>query len=290
MTKPSPALSSGVVWGERKPVGHRLRARFELIRTRTARRSGQSNPPRLFVLGNQKSGTTVVADACARLLDETCQQDFPLERFHPTYHLISPRSRFYIDTVIERNLRCFTRGVVKEPGLTAHFQPLRVRYPTASFLFVVRDPIENIRSVLDRLGLVGPDGIVPQPVAYPWLSICFNLDLGEEMPSHLDLDEMVARMARRWTYLVSIARRACEAGQAQLVRYEDFVRQPGPVLQQALEASGLIDVPVGVEDLLGRQHQHRGAHRGRGGTILARWTEQISVETRTEAARLGYRL
>jgi hypothetical protein len=108
------------------------------------------NPRPIFVLGNQKSGTTAIAALFARLSGQTVTLDLFREVWWPTYQGI-PSGDVSFDAFVARNRWGFSRDIVKEPNLTLFPDALAERFPEARTIFVVRDPRDNIRSLLNRL-------------------------------------------------------------------------------------------------------------------------------------------
>ncbi|GLR63062.1 sulfotransferase [Marinospirillum insulare] len=49
----------------------------------------------------------------------------------------------------------FCNDIVKEPGLTFEYYDLKRCFPNAKFVIIVREPKDNIRSILDRLKIPG---------------------------------------------------------------------------------------------------------------------------------------
>lgn len=112
-------------------------------------------PNPVFILGNHKSGTTAIA----ALLAEATQFPVTLDlkraihdealQLRLKYGLQSFQS-FLKDYRIE-----FSRKIIKEPILTIFSKELLNHFPDARFVYIVRDPRDNIRSILNRLRIPG---------------------------------------------------------------------------------------------------------------------------------------
>jgi Sulfotransferase family len=107
------------------------------------------HPHPIFVLGNQKSGTTAIAALLGRAAGLSLTIDLQRENRKPTYHLPG-QNELALEKFIENNRLAFSREIVKEPNLTFLFPRLIKRFPESRFVFIVRDPRDNIRSMLDR--------------------------------------------------------------------------------------------------------------------------------------------
>jgi len=108
----------------------------------------------VFVLGNQKSGTTAIAALLGLATGEPATLDLRRETRHDFYRRITS-GEVHFDRLVRRNALDFSRRIVKEPNLTLFYPQLRRRFPAARFAFVLRDPRDNIRSILDRVELPG---------------------------------------------------------------------------------------------------------------------------------------
>ncbi|NEP45581.1 MAG: hypothetical protein F6K35_42755, partial [Okeania sp. SIO2H7] len=122
---------------------------FEL-QTRTAK----INPQPILVLGNQKSGTSAIAALLAEMTDLSVTIDLRKEIPNPTYDKII-KGELTFSEFVQLNKLDFSRDIVKEPNLTLLDRELAEYFPNSDFVFVIRDPRDNIRSILNRLQLPG---------------------------------------------------------------------------------------------------------------------------------------
>jgi hypothetical protein len=105
----------------------------------------------VFVLGNQKSGTTAIAvllgqhTGLSTSLGLTTQHSGRVVDIH--------RGNAPIDALVQENELEFSRDLIKDSNLTFLYRYLRDRFPEARFAMVVRDPRANVRSILDRLSI-----------------------------------------------------------------------------------------------------------------------------------------
>lgn len=171
--------------------------------------------PLVFLLGNQKSGTTAIAALLAECTGLACTLDMRAFTVEEQDRLASGSLAF--ESFVRSHAFEFSRPLVKEPALTFLADELRAAFPASRFVFILRDPRENIRSILNRLKLSGiPDRPEPSgPVPEGWRRVLDNRWLG--IPS----DHYIESMAERW----NLALRAYESAPEEtvLVRYEDFL-------------------------------------------------------------------
>jgi hypothetical protein len=199
------------------PIRDNIRAAparaLRAIQSLTAR----PHPAPIFVLGHQKSGTSAVAGLLGELTGCSVAIDFLNEDRWPTYaKVVSGEMPF--ERFVRRNRLDFSRKIVKEPNLTFFYPQLAERFPAARFVMVVRDPRTNAKSVLDRLGLPGDWGSIPEEqvraLRHGW-NLMFD-------PSWLGLeaDNYVELLAQRWNLCADVYLDRPEA--MRLVRFEDF--------------------------------------------------------------------
>ena len=134
----------------------RRRARLGSLRLRRGVRGLAARPREapVFVLGHQKSGTSAVAALLAELTGSSAAIDLFEETRNPVIDRVV-RGEMSLERYLRRNRLDFSRLIVKEASLTFLYPQLAARFPGARFVFVVREPLANLKSVLDRLGLPG---------------------------------------------------------------------------------------------------------------------------------------
>lgn len=211
------------------------------------------HPAPVFMLGNQKSGTTAIAALLGRATGLPASLDLRRETRNDFWPRVT-RGEVPFDRLLRRNGRDFSRPIVKEPNLTFFTAELRERFPSARFAFVLRDPRDNARSILDRVGLPGDlpalDGRHQAQVDPGFALVLDGRWLGIEAGPHY-----VDRLAERWNACLAVYER--EAHAMALLRYEDFVAdKPGAVERLARELD--LSVRHDVSPHVDRQYQMRG--------------------------------
>lgn len=167
----------------------------------------------IIVLGNQKTGSTAIAALLARSGRLSFRQDVPPAW---TCEPALVRGDLSLAQFVQDQRYYFRKDVVKENALTFCLDQLRRLLPTARFVFTIREPVQNVRSILDRVGLPGRlrrlDRIdAPSPAWHRVLDIRW---LGE------DVDELIASLARRWVLTAEQVFPLRDG--VQLIKYEDF--------------------------------------------------------------------
>lgn len=238
------------------PVPKAVReARRALLRLAGRVRSPRICAAPVFVLGIQKAGTSAIA----ALLGTHCGMKSTIDLREEIgdqliYRVRSGRAT--IDQLVEKNAWDFANPIIKHPNLTFVYPQLRERFPTARFVFVVRHPHDNIRSILDRLSLSGDRlRLVPadwSKMSPAWRLILSGEGLGQSHESHIDA------LADRWNIAASVY--LADPPGMTLVRYEDFVADKVGVIARLASSSGLV-ATTDIAHLVDRQFQPPGAHR-----------------------------
>ena len=175
----------------------------------------------IFILGNEKSGTTVIADLLAKACNYSVTLDIP-PIWNPIQLDIHNNKRKLRD-LIQKNKYYFGAKVIKEPVLTFEYPQLKSLYPRAKFILIVRDPRDNIRSILNRLSIAGNltafnlDNLLgKQKFKESWTTVIDNRWLGIEFTHYIE------SMASRWCHIVDLYLN--NPDDILLMRYEDFTQ------------------------------------------------------------------
>ena len=191
----------------------------------------------IFILGNQKSGTSAIAGLLAELTNSSVSIDLRKDVWDPKFHEIL-QGEISFQKFLDRHRVDFSKDIVKEPNLTFLYQELLQKFPNSKFIFVIRDPRDNIKSILNRLSIPGNlkiltseyMGVIPQS----WKSILQNKGLKIE---NSDFTNYIESLANRWNLASNIllknsgkvSDRICEnklkPGSIAFIRYEDFTEQ-----------------------------------------------------------------
>lgn len=241
----------------RLPRPIRLAGRCTLAAVHYARQAWRSrgatiHPAPVFVLGNQKCGTTVIAALLGARTGQAVSLDLRFEIAWPTAHRVYA-GELPFDKFLRLHRLDFSRPIVKEPSLTLLFPQLAQRFPQSQFIFVVRDPRDNIRSILDRLDLPGnlPDlgRADRRRLSRGWDVIFAGRGLGLEGENYVDL------LAARWNRMVDIYLE--HRARFTLMRYEDFLRDKTAAIDGLVAAVGLQPVQD-IADKTDMPYQRRG--------------------------------
>ena len=233
-------------WHTRRPkLRKRLRNGLDRLRFRP-------HPAPVIVLGNQKSGTSAIAHLLADCAGLTKTIDiaelWPLARGLRAGELD-------LGSVVARHPRPFSSELIKEPNLTFVYGDLKRVFPAARFLFVNRDPRENLRSFLQRTGVPGdlerydPAG---WDVPESWRGAFDPRAWGSRREHYVEL------LAERWNLAADVWLE--HPDEMQLLRYEDFLADKRGSIEAAARALDL-SIERDVSDRVDRAFQPAGKRR-----------------------------
>jgi len=216
--------------------------------------TAQINPVPIFVIGNQKSGTSAIAVLLAELTRLSLSMDLEREYLSRSQSYIRmKRGELSFETFLARNRLSFSRDIVKEANLTIFFNELAEHFPASRFVYVLRDPRDNIRSILDRLNLRGDLWQLGQDhyrkLTRGWDTVLDGTWLGLRGENYIEM------LARRWNFMVDVYLKNRE--RIFLVRYEEFVRDKVGVIELLAQRLGLVEAN-GISDKVDVQFQPKG--------------------------------
>ena len=202
-------------------------------------RHAQINSAPIFVLGNQKSGTSAIAALLAEMTGLSVSIDLIKEDLyrHQTY----PRIRtgeISFSEFLAMNRLSFSRDIVKEANLTIFYDELITHFPQSKFVFIVRDPRDNIRSQLNLMGIPGDFAQLSSKhlknLPRGWDIIIDGRWLGLKGENYIEI------LAARWNFMVDVYLNNMD--QIILVRYEDFVKDKAGEIARLVRVLGLTQV------------------------------------------------
>ncbi|MCB9297343.1 MAG: sulfotransferase domain-containing protein [Lewinellaceae bacterium] len=175
----------------------------------------EENP--IIILGNQKSGTTAIA----KLIGLASGQDVQLDieaLWEPNCRRIL-EGELSLGEAIRKNKRFFSSPILKEPNFSLLFPQLEQFYDDPAFLLIVRDPRDNIRSILNRLDLPGDRVRLSsrdfRSVNRHWRALFDASRYGSDRSQYIEV------LAARWNYCADIFLR--NQKKVLVFRYEDFL-------------------------------------------------------------------
>lgn len=226
-----------------------VRAALGSVRRRL--RPPQRTTPRLVVLGHQKSGTSAIAALVARRAGLTVSIDIAALWGRDGVGFLTGREP--LSQVVRAHPDGFDCQVLKEPNLTFQADQVRAQWPDARWLFVVRDPRETLRSMLQRNGLPGHqrallDGQLDHPDAR-WMLLEPELWGAEPDATYIEV------AAHRWCLAADAWHRHRHS--AELVQFESFLADKHGTIDRIVDALGLTRAHP-ISDAVDRPYQPPG--------------------------------
>ena len=214
--------------------------------------AGKPNPHPLLVYGNQKSGTSAVAALLAEATGKSVTLDL----------LTMPRSLKATEKAISKKIPVvdfinahkfeFSREIVKEPGLTMLFDELDTFYNHPPAVFVIRDPRDNIRSILNKLGLPGN---LPETPDLSSLKEAWRKNINHYGRIPEGVRHYIEKMAWRWNDFATTARKCHD--KVVLIQYEDFIKDKKKCIEELAGRLGFA-VVNDISSRMDRQFQPKG--------------------------------
>lgn len=217
---------------------------------------------RVLVLGHQKTGTTAIASLLGKVsgLDVSIDPLFQIDRGKGEVVEKLFEHPDMLRMLCKRHPNLFGRCIVKDPDLTFIIPSVQKCYRNARFLFVVRDPRDTIRSICNRLGLAGTAlNSCPKVSEMTGGTRHWELLLSGCIPKLEEIEKesasLVLNLAHRWNHAAEIISEY--AGEAVLLRYEDFVKDKEKSIVRAAEDIGLL-CTTSIIDYVDVQYQPKG--------------------------------
>ena len=218
----------------------------------------------ILVFGCQKSGTSAIASLMAEAGGLSSTVDIPALWRTPVRDVMEGKRR--VEDLLDHHRAYFSRGLIKEPGLTLIMPEIVSAMGARKVVFVVRDPYDTVRSILQRRNVPGNlDGLTGDlerrlnkahwhwtydwPHRYrPTKPLCF------------ENRHYVEGLAAMWQWSVEAFQKTVAAGHdVEVVRYEDFLGNKQGTIEAVLSVMG-VDVKHDIAPFLDVNFQPKGDH------------------------------
>ena len=210
----------------------------------------------IFILGNQKSGTSIITALLGKFTNKNTSIDLFYSDFNYSIFTDWKKGRISTTDFVIKNKLEFSSKIIKEPHLSIFYPELKEKFSTSKFVMIVRNPLDNIRSILDRLDIDGNKTDLNQEdkrkIFHSW-NLLFNNDwIGGSKKQYIEV------LAERWniiskTYLEN-------KNNIILVKYEDFLKDKIKVINN-LSRELNIEKVNDISSLLNTQFQPVGKNK-----------------------------
>lgn len=190
----------------------------------------------IIVAGMPKSGTTAIA----RLLGEVsgssvCSDPFhKLDKLGLSYRDMLFTDRYFLKSIWKSYRHIFSGRIVKDPNFPLLMAQIVEMFPESRRVFIVRDPRDNIRSILNRLDIPGDPRlgeVKMRDVSGAWANVLNGVSPKMRGNNYLE------KMAWRWR--VSCEEYMADKNSIFLIRYEDFSSDKRGAVENLASSLGL---------------------------------------------------
>ncbi|GGC72827.1 sulfotransferase family protein [Marinobacter halophilus] len=226
---------------------------------------------KVIVAGMPKSGTTAIASLLAEAAGvEVCSDPFhQLDSKGVCFRDALFSGALSLESLWRQHRSVFSGTVVKDPNFPLFLGELKQLLPDAHIVFIVREPRDNIRSILSRLNIPGnpTDGkLLLTSVKGTWGRVLNGTS--PEMPGSDYLEKLA------WRWRISAERYLESQERIHLIRYEDFRKDKKVQIDKMAgelgfsdlkDISSLVDIqfqpkgtrPASLEDYFGKENLKR---------------------------------
>lgn len=214
---------------------------------------GVNNKP-LFILGHEKSGTSIISFLLAKATKQSLALDIPI-LWEPNQTKIH-KDIAELERIISKNKFVFSKEIIKEPVLSFEVDKLQHLFPDAKFVFIIRHPFEVIRSCLNRLNLVGDIKVYSElenakTKDINWLA--WDPVLKSDWLGKVS-NNPVEAICHRWNYLVDSYKSNSDS--IVLIKYEDFLKEKKNEIYRLAQNCNL-EIKGNIDALLEQQMQSK---------------------------------
>lgn len=221
---------------------------LDSVRKTFIMKTARVHPTPIVILGHAKSGTTVIAKLLSKISDERVTID-PVYRIDPKGKLNNSlfERELSLSTLVQSHKYYFSTPLWKDPKLTFFYDDLCHHFPLATFIFVIRDPRDTIRSFLNRRGIPGDLSELPLPIEEKVGGIA-------RFPK-VKGSNYIERLAHRWNCATDVYMN--HKSDFFQVRYEDFLEDKSNTIINLAENVGLKPI-YDISEHLNQEYQPKG--------------------------------
>lgn len=218
----------------------------------------QPYPSPIFILGNQKSGTSVIAGLLGEVSGKRTSIDLFYSGFKFSLFLKWKNKKISTDEFINENKLDFSSEIIKEPHFSVFYKELKEKFPESIFIMILRNPFENIRSILDRLGVEGTKRSLKKEdkkkFFHSWSLLLNNNWIGGAKNQYIEA------LAERWNLITNSYIE--NENNIILIKYEDFLCNKKEVIHNLSKKLNL-KITSDISHLLNKQFQPKGKEKNR---------------------------
>lgn len=235
----------------------RLKNLYKFLRTKNIIRyqSFAAKKQTIFVLGNQKSGTTAIGALLSKATGKSVTLDLVRAIDEYSWQLNIKYKLETFESFAQRYSKEFSSEIIKAPSLTFFYEDLIKLFPNSKFVYIARNPFDNIRSILNRLKIPGNESnlnyeLYSELERVPSWKLVLNSGwLGQQG------DDYIESLAYRWNIATQIYLNNKE--KFDLIKYETFKNDKVFQIDKLAATLGL-EVKYDISDSINKQYQSKG--------------------------------
>ena len=239
-----------------KPLSRDIGFSFRVLIYKFKNINRITNPSPIFIIGNQKSGTSAIASILGSFSGKITAVDLFLSGFRSSLFTTWKSKKISTKDFINKNKVEFSAEIIKEPHLSTFFEELKTEYPHSKFVMVIRNPFDNIRSILDRLDVEGKKTKLNEKdknkFFHSWKLLLNNEWIGGSKIHYIEV------LAERWNIICDVYLKNKE--NIILVKYEDFIYDKSNTIQLLAKKLDLNQTGE-ISHLLEKQFQPKGRRK-----------------------------
>lgn len=235
----------------------------------------------VVVAGMQKSGTTAIAKLLGAATKESVCSDpfYKLSQRNVDFRKEIYGGQLPLKTLWRRHRSVFSGTIIKDPNFSLFIPQIREMLPDAKIVFVMRDPRDTIRSILNRLDLPGnPESVDLDLLEIPstWRKVLQGQNPAIQGKNYVEI------LAKRWV----MCARACIDNQdfCIMIRYEDFKNNKSNTIFELAKQLGYSSF-YDIEHLVDVQYQPKGNSEVKWGDFFGK--EYLAVIDNVTMPYLG---
>ena len=207
----------------------------------------------ILVTGNQKTGSTAIAALLGKATDQSVQLDvFYGLKENAEEKILMGRLQFA--QFVHHYQYLFTSDIIKEPGFIFYWPQVQSFFPDSRSICIIRDPRDNIRSILNRLNLPGNLERLDEDQLNTLPNRTWRAIVDGEL-FHSKGANYIESLALRWNRAASIYEQYSQ--RFILIRYEDFKTNKAEAIYELAAALNLT-VTQDISDSVNVQYQSKG--------------------------------
>ncbi|MBN8697653.1 MAG: sulfotransferase domain-containing protein [Bacteroidetes bacterium] len=210
----------------------------------------------VIIMGHQKTGTTAIA----ALLGKATEKEVSIDPFYrtPKKHIVLPKlyeNKLLLSDYIRSNAYLYRPQIIKDPEFVFFYKELKEIYTDSKFVFIIRNPFDNIKSILDRLKIPGDiddfnETLFPEVMnTWDWMELLRG-DL-----SNVKGNNIIETLALRWVFCANLYLN--NKNDFILVKYEEFREDKIGIINNLIENIN-DEIKQDISSIMNKQFQPKG--------------------------------